>query len=694
MNICACVYSFLQIPSTARGWNHLQLLWGTCFQDKDGWQTIPPLCTSSRTRFRSICENYGRRAALIVVSGLLEQTEPAVETSTHSSALSWRRYEMVLLLVAALIFAAGIISPPALMDDVDAVHAQIARNMIQSGDWVIPHLDGVAYMEKAPLPYWLIAVSYKMFGVHDWAARIPTALAAILLCWITARYGEWAFGREPGFYAGLALATCIGLFLFTRILIPDVMLTLTVCVCFFAFQRALNEDGEERHPARWAALLAVSMGVGVLLKGLIAVVFPVAGMVLYLAFTHQLFAGHTWRSLRPITGILIFLLITAPWHVLATLRMPPYFNFSMHSGPGEYHGFFWFYFMNEHVLRFLGLRYPHDYNTVPRAAFWLLNLAWLFPWSAYLPAAARLSYKPVDRAGRTRLLALCWAGFLLVFFTFSTTQEYYSMPIYPALALLLGCAMAEDGRWINISTKTLAAIATVAALAAGSALFVVRNLPTPGDISSALQQHPEAYTLSLGHMGDLTLQSLAYLRLPLAIAAGAFLVGAVGAWLLRGKRVFLALAAMMVLFFHASRLALVAFDPYLSSRPLAQALLHSPEGRLIIDGAYYPYSSVLFYANRDALLLNGRINNLEYGSYAPDAPRVFIDDSQFARTWSGTARFYLVTDGQQMARLSALVGRQNLHRVAESGGKLVLTNSLSGATADGSSPTEIGPALW
>jgi 4-amino-4-deoxy-L-arabinose transferase-like glycosyltransferase len=629
------------------------------------------------------------------VSELLEQIETAgLETSAPPSLPPWWRYELALIVVAALIFLAGIISPPALMDDVDAVHAQISRNMIQSGDWVIPHLDGVAYMEKAPLPYWLIAVSYQIFGVHDWVARIPTALSAILLCWITARYGRWAFNHRAGFYAGLVLATCIGLFLFTRILIPDVTLTLTVCVCFWALQRALNEDGEEPHPRLWAALLPASMAVGVLLKGLIAVVFPVGGALLYLAFTRQLFSRKTWWSLRPVTGILIFLLIAAPWHVLATLRMPPFFNFSMHSGPGEYHGFFWFYFINEHLLRFLGLRYPRDYNTVPRAAFWLLNLAWLFPWSAYLPAAAKLSYKPADRGGRTRLLALCWAGFLLLFFAFSTTQEYYSMPLYPALALLLGCAMADEGKWVSASTKVLAVIATAAALVAGAVLFVVRNVPIPGDISSALQQHPDAYTLSLGHMGDLTIQSLAYLRLPLAIAALAFLVGAVGAWVLRGRRAFLALTAMMVLFFQASRLALVVFDPYLSSRPLAEALLHSPDGRLIVDGAYYPYSSVLFYANKDALLLNGRINNLEYGSYAPDAPRVFIDDAQFLRVWSGTIRCYLVTDGQHLARLSALVGRENLHQIAESGGKYVLTNSVSGATVSAINPTENRPALW
>jgi len=638
--------------------------------------------------------NNGRAALIASVNELLEQVESAGIDAPAQLSLPKRRYELALVTIAALIFLVCIISPPALMDDVDAVHAQMSRNMVQSGDWVVPHLDGVPYMEKAPLLYWLIAICYLIFGVHDWVARIPIALAAVLLCWTTARYGAWAFGRRAGFYAGLALATCCGLFLFTRILIPDVMLTLTVTVCFFAFQRALNEDGEEPHQRRWAVLLASSLAVGVLLKGLIALVVPIGGALLYLALTRQLFVRETWRRLYPGSGLLIFLAIAAPWHIAATLRMPPYFDFSMRSGPGEYHGFFWFYFINEHLLRFLNLRYPRDYNTVPRAAFWLLNLLWLFPWSAYLPAAAKLSYRAVDRGGRTRLLALCWAGFLLLFFTFSTTQEYYSMPIYPALALLLGCAMEKEGKWTTAATKSLAAVAAVAALLIATLLVAIRHVPTPGDIASALQQHPEAYTLALGHMSDLTLQSLAYLRAPLALAGVAFLIGAAGAWLLRGKRAFIALAAMMVLFFHASRLALKVFDPYLSSRSLAEALVRAPEGRVIIDGAYYPYSSIFFYANRDALLLNGRINNLEYGSYAPGAPRVFIDDPQLAGLWAGPMRCYLVSDGTQLARLNTLVGAANLHPLAQSGGKFIFTNWDSHTLAESSNRTENKSALW
>jgi 4-amino-4-deoxy-L-arabinose transferase-like glycosyltransferase len=621
-----------------------------------------------------------------------QQDQAAVAVLARQQPSPRRHYEIVLVIVAAIVFFGCIISPPGLMDDVDAVHGQIARNMVHSGDWVIADLDGVPYMEKAPLPYWLIAICYLLMGVHDWVARIPTAIAAVLLCFVTARYGAWAFGRRAGFYAGLILATSIGLFLFTRILIPDVMLTLTITICFMAFQRAMNEAGDEPHSRRWPALIGIALGLGVLLKGLLALLVPVGGVLVYLAITRQLFSRETWRRLRPLSTVLIFLLIAAPWHVLATLRMPPYFNFSMHSGPGEYHGFFWFYFFNEHLLRFLNLRYPRDYNTVPRLAFWLLNLVWLFPWSAYLPGVAKLNYKPVGRAGRTRLLALCWAGFLMLFFTFSTTQEYYSMPIYPALALLLGCAMDDEGKDITFGSRTIAVISTVAVAVIGAVLFAVRHVPAAGDISSALQQHPESYTLSLGHMGDLTLQSFAYLRAPLMVAGIAFLVGAAGGWL-RGRRAFIALAAMMVLFLHASRMALVVFDPYLSSRPIAEALLRAPAGQLIVDGAYYPFSSIMFYSNKGALLLNGRVNNLEYGSYAPNSPPVFINDAAFIRLWSGTIRYYLVTDSSGLARLSALAGSARFHQVAESGGKFLFTNGLSGETADGSK-MENKPALW
>jgi 4-amino-4-deoxy-L-arabinose transferase-like glycosyltransferase len=580
--------------------------------------------------------------------------------------------------VAAAIFLGCMVSPPSLMDDVDGVQAQIARNMLQSGDWVTARLDGVAYLEKSPLKYWMIAVSFMIFGVHDWAARIPIAVGTVLLCWVTARFGTWAFGWRAGMYSGLVLATSVGLFLFTRILIPDAILTLAIALALWSLLRAI-EDGES-HPARWAMLMWASIGLGLLLKGLIAAVFFGAAGLLYLGFTRQLTARRTWRRLHPFSGILLLLAIAAPWHVLATLRNPPYFDLTMHSEKGSYHGFFWFYFINEHLLRFLNLRYPRDYNVVPRAWFWLFHFLWLFPWSMYFPAALKLTYRQPGRASRVRLLCLCWAGFILVFFTFSTTQEYYSMPVYPALALLLGSAISSGHGWLRYGTMAIAAVATLATVAIAAILWMVRGLPAPNDIASALTSNPDVYTLSLGHMFDLTLASFAYLRLPLLVAGAAFAVGAAGAWRRQATRAgstvpWVALTVMMVMFYHAARLALVVFDPYLSSRPLAEALLQAPAGTLIVDDQYYRFSSVFFYANRRALLLNGRVNNLDYGSYAPDSPKdMFIDDHDFEGLWDSAGRYYLVAEGSQLTRFRKLAGNGSLHVVKLSGQKYLLSN--------------------
>jgi hypothetical protein len=308
--------------------------------------------------------------------------------------------------------------------------------------------------------------------------------------------------------------------------------------------------------------------------------------------------------------------------------------------------------------------------------FWLLHIVWFFPWSFYFPAVVRLSFKPVDRAGRTRLLALCWAGFVMAFFSFSTTQEYYSLPIYPALALLLGSAMAEEYPWMKYATKALGIVAALLLVVIAGILWQVWTLPTPGDISAALVQHPELYTLSLGHMGDLTLQSFAYLRPPLMLAGLAVLIGAIGIarWPGNQRRCFFVLAGMMIVFFHAARLAMTTFDPYLGSKPLADALANAPSGKLIEGDAYYAFSSVFFYTNRQALLWNGRRDNLEYGSYAPGAPHVFIGDVDLQALWRSTDRYYLLADHEDLPHIYRLVGAESVRVVGESGGKYLLTN--------------------
>lgn len=278
------------------------------------------------------------------------------------------------------------------------------------------------------------------------------------------------------------------------------------------------------------------IGTGLLLKGLIAALFLIAAGLLYLGFTRQLFMRKIRRRLSPGRWVPLLLMIAAPWHVVAAMRNPPYldlFGFHHAQRAGRLlRLFFWFYFINEHILRFLNLRYPRGYNTAPRGLFWGLHLLWLFPWRAYFPAALRLSYRNLDRASRTRFMALCWCGLILAFFTLSTTQEYYSIPCCPALALLLDSAMASDNGLVKSRNQ-----------GAGVGLLGCRRRPSPRFCGwcagrqrrgilrrRSIGRMGEAYTPFLAHAADLTLSAFVYLRAPLALARVACVIGAARAW--------------------------------------------------------------------------------------------------------------------------------------------------------------------
>lgn len=590
--------------------------------------------------------------------------------------------------IAIAVFAGTMFAPPHLMDDVDAVQAQIPRNMLESGDWVTPRLNGIADFEKPPMLYWMIGASYWLLGVSDWAARLPVVISAVLLCWLVTRIGFWAFGAKGGTSAGLCLATSAGLFLFSRVLFHDVPLTLALTLAMWAAMRSLDYD--EPRPKLWAVVFWACLGVGVLIKGLIAVVLPAGTLLCYLMVTGAWTKRSTWERLRPASGILIMLLVAAPWHILAIMRHPPFFDFKLAAEPRDYRGFFWFYFVNEHVLRFLNLRYPKDYTSIPPLQFLALHLVWFFPWSVYLPTLPGLSYRRENRASRTRLFALCWAGVVIGFFCISTTLEYYSLPAYPAVSLLIGSALAaEPAKSLRRHTLAVAVVGGGAFLAIAGILFAVRGIDTPGDIASALHQSPEFYTMSFGHIRDLTIQAFAYLRGPLTMAGIAALAGVAGIFVLKPERSVLAMALMMTLFFHATRGALVIFDPYMGSFPLAAALRESPPGQLIVDDQYFAFSSVLFYANRPARLLNGRVMNLEYGSRAPGAPDVFITDREFKSLWLSEDRHYVVATQEAARRFEGLVGKERVHLVAARGGKVLLTNQelgLGRASTDGERP--------
>ncbi len=299
-------------------------------------------------------------------------------------------------------------------------------------------------------------------------------------------------------------------------------------------------------------------------------------------------------------------------------------------------------------------------------------MIWLFPWTGLALSARRLSFRPATRAGRGNLLMAASCSFTLLFFLASTTQEYYTLPSYAPAMLLLAGAAAASARQLTLACRIAATVYGLALAAALALLALAGPAPNAGDISDALASSPEAYTLSLGHFQDLTLEAFAFLRTPLCLAAAAFAIGTCGGWCLTGRRAAGAVLCAAGLLLHAAHQAMAVFEPHLSSRHLARAYLEAPPGILVLDHEYYAFSSLVFYANRPVLLLNGRRNAIEYGSYAPGAPDVFLDDQGLAKLWSGGEPAYLATYSADIPRIKELVGTRGVSLVARGGGKALL----------------------
>jgi 4-amino-4-deoxy-L-arabinose transferase-like glycosyltransferase len=634
----------------------------------------------------------------------------------------------LIVLVWAIVYL-GTLFQPTLQDDADTVHAEAAREMAQSGDWVTLRINGgegangFRYLEKAPLMYWAVAASFKVFRVHDWSARLPVALGVLALLLVTYRLGRRIYSEEGGLYSALVLATGFGPFIFTRILIPDMAVALWLALGFDFFLTTLEQADAGQKPSRWLCWgIAATMALNVLTKGLIGLVFPFGTILLFLLFTGRL--PHLLK-LRLVSSFLVFLVIAAPWHLLAGFRNP---------AQGQAKGFFWFYFVNEHFLRYLKKRYPADYDTVPLGLFWGLNFVWLMPWtilvffscfvelfintwawlrkvSSKAASSAQGSRRPMQALqdwARTpqhqgTLLFAIWILLVLVFFSFSSRQEYYVIPGIPGLALLLGGYLAREDvspsasreRFVGKISSAVLILVGVLACAAAVTLAAQSKTPPPNyDIADLLKKNPTEYELSFGHFLDLTPQAMGAFKIPLLATGIAFAVGTILNFLLRrGNRALaanLVLAAMMVVVLRAAQTGLEIFSPVLSSEKLARAIEnHSTPGAVIeTNGDYETASSVNFYTHRQIRMLNGRCNNIWYGSEFPDAPQVFDDDSSFEKLWRSQQTVFLLTAEDAVAksaqrdkcpqddRLPAYIRKDKACQVAKWGGKLLLTNEL------------------
>jgi 4-amino-4-deoxy-L-arabinose transferase-like glycosyltransferase len=629
-----------------------------------------------------------------------------------SALASW----VLLLAIFFAVQFASLFTPP-LMDDVDSSHAQAAAHMAESGDLVTSKINGIRYIEKPPLPYWIVAGSYKIFGENAFATHLPNSLAMLGLAWLAWVWTRRIWGARAGLYAGLGVLTSLGPFLFTRFIIPEAELSLFLLIALYCLITGLEDEKPERFYVSWACV-----ALATLTKGLIAPVFFFGGAIPYVLLTGQ---WRRWRQLRLVSGFLLFLAIAAPWHILVGLANPteghPTGN---HPAVGNVYGFWYFYFINEHVLRFFSLRYPHDYNRLPYAAYWLLHVVWLFPWSLFLPAAAAVAWKTrhswmqhlrpnagqtvdfyIDNAARedvasytarvkfkvrTIWLLSLFSAWTLFFFSLSSNQEYYTFMVWtPAFILIAGVLSdfemqrgpeGSDGgkpllstAWLTGAQATFAVIGVLSAAVLAWGLWDSRNLPFVSDIGTVLAHRGVGdYTLSMSHFFDLTGASFAALRLPAALAAVTLLIGPALGWFLRLKGKHLAatvsLGITLAVFLVAAHLAFARFEPMLCSKQAADIIVHkgTPEDRFIIYGDQTDGSSVNFYTHlylKNPTLLvyprcgqHGEGSTLLWGSCYADAPDVFIDNDQLVKMWGTGPRKWLFAQDLNRAKAENALG--------------------------------------
>ena len=631
--------------------------------------------------------------------------------------LEKRHNRLILLAVWFILYASYTLLSPPLLDDADSVHAEVSREMLLRHDWVTLYANGIRYLEKAPLLYWSMAASFKLFGTHTATARLPLALTVLALALILESLGRRAFiSPRTGLYAGLILLSSFGIFIFTRIIIPDAMVCLWLAAAMFYYRR--TEAQAQPNPILcWA--FATCCALNVLTKGLIGIVFPVLIILAHLALTRRnpQAVFNRIQQLHPISSTIVFLAIAAPWHILIALANPTQghpgdltFTHGHWSVPqptdGNVHGWLWFYFVNEHLLRYLNLRVPRDYDTVPLYLFWGLLLIWIIPWSAYIFRALHtvpwrkslrplVSIRTLTPEESTRLLFGLWAAIPLLFFSLSTRQEYYVLPSLPPLILLIAAWLNDEateaetftipnpltraGQRISVA---LLVLGSIAALIAGFLALHVRPPAPDTDLASLLKQNPADYALSFGHFLDLNAQAMGAFRDPLLLTAVALSVGTLANWYFRRNykphAANLSLFTAGSLFLIAAHLGLQIFSPVLTSRQLAATIepVLKPTDLIVIHGEYEAASTLGFYLHRPSAesepihILNGRSSNLWYGSFFPNAPKIFEDEASLSHKWTGPHRIFLWQDLSEPVPALPV----GIYFIAQSGGKEILSN--------------------
>ncbi len=509
-----------------------------------------------------------------------------------------RAQRIYWLLAALLVFVwlATLAARPLFNPD-EGRYAEIPREILESGDWVIPHLDGLAYIEKPPLQYWATALTYRVLGPSALSARLYCALTALGTLWVTGLAARRLWGFEAGWRAAAVLSGMLLFVVLGQLLTLDMSLTFYMTLSLAAFLLAQKAA----RPRRWMLLAWAAVACGVLTKGLVAAAVPVLVLMLYSGYSRDF---SPWRRLHAQYGLPIFLTVTVPWHWLAARRLPDFLQF---------------FFVHEHVSRYLT---PSADRQQPWWFFGAIYLAGSMPWTLsalrVLAAGWRRGQPP---AGFDPALFLwIWVAFVGIFFSLSDSKlAPYILPLLPPLALLIAALPAHR---LKLDLLWTAILTVILALGLGFA-----SLDWPSVVAASPRS---VYFLPLakplGQIALLLLVTGAFVlvrRARDATGAGVYLgVGWCLAWLL------LIRAA-----------ALVA--PIYSGIGLASALSADDRDAPLYSVGMYD-QSLTFYLQRTVTLVSYR-GELDYGlRKAPDAG--IADVAEFIGRWSLQSRAFAVME--------------------------------------------------
>ncbi len=475
-------------------------------------------------------------------------------------------------------------------------YAEIPREMLSTGDWVIPHLNGLDYIEKPPLQFWATATAYRFFGVNEFAARLYTALTALATVAVVGFLALRFWGSDAGWRAAAVLS---GMFMFVvlgQLMTLDMSLSFWMTVSLAGFLLAQQAAGTER---RWMLVAWAAAALGVLSKGLVAAAIPAAVLVIYSLWSRDFVP---WRKLHARLGLPLFLIITVPWHWLAALRL---------------NDFLQFFFVHEHFARYLT---PIAERQEPWWFFGLVFLEGTVPWtipalrvllSGWRNAAPRGQFRPT-------LFLWIWVIFICVFFSLSDSKLMpYILPAIPALAVLIAALPVATLKRDFLATGMLT---TAAALALGAATWFM----------------PALIPDSVGRPYFLLLAK------PLREVAAVLLVSGIFVWV-QGARnatragVFLGVGWCLAVLLMVKSASLVA--PIYSGVDLAAALPAAERDAPIYSVRTYD-QTLTFYLQRTVMLAGFR-GELEYGlRKAPE--REIADIDEFIKVWSAQTRAYAV----------------------------------------------------